>query len=644
MKDKILLKTNVSACLVILVGFMLTAVLSYRANYSASLESIQQVSALTSESIYHQISNTLDTPVNISLTMANDSLLKSFLSQEAAHLGNNADYLDTMQNYLHTYQQKYNYDSVFLVSAATARYYNFNGLDRVLAEGDPENVWYYDFLHATDAEYNINVDNDEVVGAENAITLFINCKIKDDRGELLGVVGVGLRIGQLQSLLQSYQDQFAMNAYLVDNGGTIQISTTYTGYERVNLFEADGYDAQSRQDILNWRRGDAPLSFWSTEGGVKQNYIVARYLPGIQWHLVVERDVAHLMAYMHRQLMITVLILAIIVTIILLMITHVIRGFNRQLLGLSRIHEQERQTIFEKATGQLFDDIHEMDITNNRPANQATADYFLSLGSPGGTAYDKCVEFIAARQVHPEFRQGYLDMFSLPAVREAFRQGKDFLRYELLTTNDGAHYYWMRVTARLIVSERDGALHMMTYRQNIDTEKQREEQMLTQARTDEMTGLLNKSATQRAIENALNREPETQFAFFIFDIDYFKGANDRFGHAFGDGVIRKFAATLRTQFRQEDILGRIGGDEFVAFLPVSNRTWAAAKAQNLNTALALEYAEGDAKWWMSASIGVAFAPQDGATFDALYQHADAAMYTTKKRGRGSFTLYGSPPE
>ena len=82
MKERILLKTNLLVCLVIIAGFLITAFLSYRANYSASIENIEQVSALTSEDIYYQINSILTKPVNISLTMANDSLLKDFLIGE----------------------------------------------------------------------------------------------------------------------------------------------------------------------------------------------------------------------------------------------------------------------------------------------------------------------------------------------------------------------------------------------------------------------------------------------------------------------------------------------------------------------------------------------------------------------------------
>ena len=180
MKKNILLRTNLLVCGIIVVGFLLTAVLSYRANYDSALETIEQVSSLTSGSIYYQMYTTFSRPLTTSLTMANASLLKGLLRQETAE-DPPEDYLELLRNYLDTYRQKYGYDSIFLVSCATRRYYNFNGLDRVLTPENPENDWYFRLL-ADNTDYEVVVDNDEVAGADNDITVFVNCKIRGRDG------------------------------------------------------------------------------------------------------------------------------------------------------------------------------------------------------------------------------------------------------------------------------------------------------------------------------------------------------------------------------------------------------------------------------------------------------------------------------
>ena len=105
MKRNILSRTNALVSLILVVGFVLTALLSYRANYAASLRGIEQVSTLSSEGVYHQLTITFSRPVNVSLTMANDSLLKSLLQEEDASLEDPA-YLAWIREYLGAYRDK----------------------------------------------------------------------------------------------------------------------------------------------------------------------------------------------------------------------------------------------------------------------------------------------------------------------------------------------------------------------------------------------------------------------------------------------------------------------------------------------------------------------------------------------------------
>lgn len=636
MKKNILARTNLLICLIIIVGFFLTAALGYRANYNSSLKSIEQVSDLTSEGIYYQLTSTFTKPVNISLTMANDSLLREFLEGEKEHFGD-GDYIQKMTEYLATYRNKYQYDSVFLASDATGRYYNFNGLDRTLTPDNPENSWYYDLLE-DQADYTVVVDNDEVAGAGNEITVFVNCKIKGEGGQVLGIVGVGMRIQDLQSLLQSYKSEFDVNAYLVDDEGMIEISPEHTGYEKVSLFSQQSYRTDVERAILDWTGEKEAKSLW-TSGTKGDNYLVTRYIPELGWHLVTERNTGALVEQMKLQVALSLGIIMLIVILILLIVTWVIRSFNRRIVALTQSVEQEKHTLFEKATEQLYENIYKLDITHNRPANRVTEEYFESLGAPPDIPFDKALHIIAERQIKEEFRQGYLDTFKPENVLRAFEEGRETLRYEFLISQDQKNYYWMRITARLLRWESDGSVHMLVYRQNIDAEKRQELRIQRLAQTDEMTGFLNKSATQRRVGELLEQFPGQMYAFFILDIDRFKQANDQFGHAFGDNVIREFTQAIRGCFDQDSVLGRVGGDEFVAFVPVSREERAVEKGRELSETLHKTYSAGSKTWELSASIGAALTPRDGTSFDAVFRHADKALYSAKRKGRDTFVFY-----
>ena len=628
MKNKHLLKINLIIAIILVIGFVLTAVLSYRANYRTSLDKMEQISTLTAEGIYYRLTTKFTKPVNISLTMAHDSLLASHLSGEPRH-GDDAAYIETTRAYLETYQKKYDFDSVFLVSAATGRYYSFRGVDRVLTEKNPENAWYFRLLDSP-RDYTLEVDNDEVQGADNAITVFVNCKIKDAAGRVLGVVGVGIRIDSLQELLRSYEEKYHVTASLVSKNGTMEISTAHTGYEGKDWFTVYRQE-DIREKVLGWNADSMSLKLWTPTAprSHEKSFIVTRFIPELSWNLIVAQNTGLLIRKMQTQLYQTCAILVAVILIILLVITTVIRKFNRQITQLM----EERQQFFTRATEQQYDNIWEFNITENCAEGTRTEESFAARdGRP--LPYDQGIALMAETRVKKEFRRGYLETFAPRNVIRAYESGNSHLRYDFMTRRNDGQYYWMRVDAHIFYSAEDASIHMLAYRKNIDAEKNQE----LRAATDEMTGVYTKKATERAIGRLLSEKPDGAYAFFIFDIDNFKQANDRFGHAFGDVCIRTFTGILKRHFRGKGLLGRIGGDEFAAFIPIPDREWAEATAKNLSAALCAECADGTARWRMSASIGVALAPQCGTDFAGLYQSADAALYQTKKRGKNGFTM------
>ena len=320
----------------------------------------------------------------------------------------------------------------------------------------------------------------------------------------------------------------------------------------------------------------------------------------------------------------------------LVIITSVIRKYNRRIIELTVVKEQAHRDVFQKATEQLYENIYELDITHNRAANEATEHYFESLGAPENTPYDQALQIVSEKQIKKEFRQGYIDTFKPEAVLEAYKKGTENLRYDFMITADGETYYWMRITAQIFYWDEDGSVRMLTYRQNIDEEKRRELYLYDQMQKDSLTGLFNKAATREHIRTWLLEHPDATSAFFILDVDDFKFINDRQGHAAGDTVLHDFAGALKKQFGGGSVVGRIGGDEFAAFLPVSDRQEAEKKARELVSALRKTPDAGGGA--ITTSIGVAVAPKDGKEFEALYRNADTALYQTKRRGKNGYTM------
>ena len=154
------------------------------------------------------------------------------------------------------------------------------------------------------------------------------------------------------------------------------------------------------------------------------------------------------------------------------------------------------------------------------------------------------------------------------------------------------------------------------------------------ADTDLLTDLYNKIATEREIKKYIAENPGKKALFFLVDIDNFKKINDTMGHAFGDEVLKTIGAGLRTEFRQSDIIGRIGGDEMVIFLKnLSDEK--AMKIQMDKVAAFYQTVEvGEyVKYKVTASIGVSVYPAQGSDFVTLYEQADKALYHAKGQGK-----------
>ena len=158
------------------------------------------------------------------------------------------------------------------------------------------------------------------------------------------------------------------------------------------------------------------------------------------------------------------------------------------------------------------------------------------------------------------------------------------------------------------------------------------------ANFDLVTGLPNRALLLDRLQRMMlhARRHDSQVVVLFIDLDLFKPVNDRFGHAFGDRLLVQVARRLEQLFRSEDTVARLGGDEFVVLMPaVKGREIAEQAAQKIVERLSEPFdIEGQAVD-ISASVGVAYFPQDGDSPAALIARADAAMYRAKHGGRAT---------
>ena len=165
--------------------------------------------------------------------------------------------------------------------------------------------------------------------------------------------------------------------------------------------------------------------------------------------------------------------------------------------------------------------------------------------------------------------------------------------------------------------------------------------LIRSAQTDALTGVYNKENTQNMIDEILRKkDPDSFHGFLILDMDHFKEVNDVYGHAMGDKVLEMLGNFLKKQFREQDVIGRIGGDEFVILLyNIGSRQNMENRVKSLQEKIREIHMDGMEGHTFTLSAGIAFAPQDGDTFMELYQKADLALYQVKRSGRNGYRIY-----
>ncbi|MDD3192820.1 MAG: diguanylate cyclase [Oscillospiraceae bacterium] len=235
------------------------------------------------------------------------------------------------------------------------------------------------------------------------------------------------------------------------------------------------------------------------------------------------------------------------------------------------------------------------------------------------------------------------DVALLCDMLEEITKGAHSLSRECRLYNGDGAPIWCRIQ---VTSQfgRDGALlKAVGIIANIDAEKKMIDSLRQKAERDPLTGLYDKSAIRHLIEKYLgDADPSEQCALLMIDIDNFKSLNDTLGHLFGDAVLSDLSSAIRRGTRSSDLVGRIGGDEFLVFLKgIPSPNTALQKSEQILSAAQNLFQEKKNKLSVSCSIGIALFPAHGHDFHNLYQGADIALYQAKSKGKNAACLYSA---
>ena len=198
---------------------------------------------------------------------------------------------------------------------------------------------------------------------------------------------------------------------------------------------------------------------------------------------------------------------------------------------------------------------------------------------------------------------------------------------------------WMSASCETILDISGKVSHIIGSFRDTTEEIAAKKKLEHQAMTDALTGLYNRYGGLELINNGLRHLKKNEDAAIIMlDLDNFKGANDTYGHQFGDALLMQVAEILTKSFRDDDVICRIGGDEFMVLCRGIDEE--AMKRKAMEVVEKITAADGGEKSYRaSCSIGYVMSPKYGKRFKELYQKADEAMFEAKKLGKNTFYEY-----
>lgn len=213
---------------------------------------------------------------------------------------------------------------------------------------------------------------------------------------------------------------------------------------------------------------------------------------------------------------------------------------------------------------------------------------------------------------------------------------------EMQNRRKDGNLYWQQLHIAPVLDDKGIVQHYLAIQMDISQQKEQEYRLQQHAFYDLLTGLPNRALVLNRLEQSLVEAQRSQrrVAVLFIDLDDFKKVNDSLGHEEGDKLLRHAAQRLQASVRQGGTVGRFGGDEFVVLVEqVEAVSDVFGMVERLLDRFRDLFRCGGREFRLTASVGVAMAPEDGTTPSELLKHADSALFHAKKQGRNTYSCY-----
>lgn len=272
----------------------------------------------------------------------------------------------------------------------------------------------------------------------------------------------------------------------------------------------------------------------------------------------------------------------------------------------------------------------------------STTDYSTNHYIKEQSNYSKQLKQIADKYLYPEDKEQFMSIFNRRNLLSEFESGRAMFYNEFRQLDEQGNVVWTSYTLNILVEPGTEDVKAIGYIKDIDTRKRTELAIKHSSERDSLTGLYNRRAALALISGYLNNpDNENKISgFMTLDLDRLKEINDTYGHLTGDDILIKIAEHLSSYFRENDIIARMGGDEFLVFMKnVHNRTDIYARAVKTCDEIKNLRAGEDEGASTTVSVGISIYPVHGSTFEELYKNSDTALYRAKRTGKNKCVIY-----
>ena len=367
--------------LLIVIGFMLTASVSFYLSRQAALNSlVEHEMPLTSDNIYAEVQRDLIKPRTVSSFMGNDTFLKDWI------LAGEQDSTSVVR-YLSEIKRKYGAFTAFMVSDLTRNYYHAEGLLKEVSENDSRDDWYF-HLRQIPGNSELNLDPDLANGDQ--LTIFINFKIRASDGTFLGATGLGLNLASITQTFSDYRARYGNNVYLVTPTGNLLLHDR-SGSVSTSLYQKIGVKSVVEQVLSQ------PEGRFSYEKDGRTYLLNTRHIEELNLILCVEAEEGQVDEALFPPLFITLFVCFVVTGVVLALLLKAINHYQQE---LESVAWQDPLTglLNRRAFTERYERIKSGHLRSGKPLSllMIDVDHFKTINDRGGHSLgDQVLQHIA---------------------------------------------------------------------------------------------------------------------------------------------------------------------------------------------------------------------------------------------------------